>query len=112
MLCSPLPLPLLRLQLSVAAVAVEAAAVEGVACINSTKWRGRGRRGGRGTGRERERESASEQVNITKLGSQLISLGPSDLAISPAIRKPMQMVKIQVKMRAGHSFNARTFCLM
>lgn len=41
----------------------------------------------RGMGRERRRER--EKVSLTKLGSQFISLGPTDFAISPAIRKPV-----------------------
>ena len=46
----------------------------------------------RSRGRERRRER--EKVSIAKLGSQFISLGPTDFAISPAIRKQMRMVKI------------------
>lgn len=93
--------------MSVAPVTVEATAVEVLPVSAPQSGGGEGQGGG-----ERARERAREQVNVTKLGGQLISLGPSDLAIAPAIRKPMQMVKIQVKMRAGHSSNARTFCLM
>lgn len=89
--------------MSVAPVTVEATAVEVLPVSAPQSGGGEGQGGG---------ERAREQVNVTKLGGQLISLGPSDLAIAPAIRKPMQMVKIQVKMRAGHSSNARTFCLM
>ena len=71
-----------------------------------TKWRGRG---GGAVGRERRRERESEPYQTRK---SIYILGTNWLRNISCHQEASVNGENTEKMRAGHSFNARTFCLM